>query len=152
MNAVSAGSFFNTHVQSCGVFINRNRDASFVHKCDYENLPWPKHSYTIDGISVTDALTVLYFDALWSGNKLPEFLALSDFRIDPNYGDSGAGILVKVTSGLAAASVFTSGLAGPFLDEEITNACIASARLDAISRGNGTPALQTVTVAPDPTL
>lgn len=150
-NAVSAGSYFNTFWQFCGVFINRNRDASFIHKCDYEILPWSKNSHTIAGVVVTDAITTTYLDAAWSGNKLPEFNSLSSIRIDTYYGDSGSGILVKVASGLAALSVFSSPQGGPFFDEAYTNALIASARLDAISRGNGTPTLQTVTVAPDPT-
>jgi len=147
----SEPGYFDTATQYCGVFINQNRDASFVHKCDHSNIRWPKVNHTIAGISVSNALTTFYIDAAFSENKLPEFLALYAKRINPNTGDSGAGILVKVAGGLAAASVFTSGTGGPFFDEAYVNACIASARLDAISRGNGTPTLQTVTVAPDPT-
>lgn len=146
----SAPGYFDTVTQYCGVFINRNRDVSFVHKCDHSSLPWPKVNHTIASTSITNAMTTFYIDAAFPENKLPEFSALSSIRIDPNYGDSGAAILVKVAGGLAAASVFTSGTGGPFFDEVYINACIASARLDAIARGNGTPALQTVTVAPSP--
>lgn len=147
----SAPGYFDTVTQYCGVFINRNRDASFVHKCDHSGLQWPKVSHTIAGASVLNALTTFYIDASFPENKLPEFAALSSIRINPNTGDSGAAIFVKVAGGLAVASVFTSGTGGPFFDEAYSNALIASARLDAIARGNGTPALQTVIVAPDPT-
>jgi len=150
MNAVSADSYFDVFHQYCGIFINRNRDASFIHHCAYEAFSKPKSSHIIGGVAVTDAVTTIMLDAAWPINKLPEFLALYSKRIDPNYGDSGSGILVRVASGLAAASVFTSGNGGPFFDEAYVNACIASARLDAIARGT-TPPLQTVTVATDPT-
>jgi hypothetical protein len=147
----SEPGYFETVTQYCGVFINRNRDASFVHKCDHSSLQWPKVNHTIAGISVANALTTFYIDAAFAENKLPEFLALSSIRIPPNYGDSGSAILVPVADGLAIASVFTSGSGGPFFDEAYVNACIVSARLDAISRG-ATPPLQTVTVATDPTI
>lgn len=79
------------------------------------------------------------------------FLALYSKRIEPNYGDSGSAILAPVEGGLAAVATFGSPQGAPFLDEAFVNACIVSARLDAISRGVTLP-LQTVTVAPNPTL
>lgn len=151
MGAVSNGASWDIAPQYCAVFINRNRDASFIHECFPEALSYAKKTATIGGVTVTDFLFDARLDAAWPENKLPEFLALSTKRIDPNYGDSGSGILVPVAGGLAAVATFGSPQGAPFLDEAFVNACIASARLDAIERGT-TPPLQTVTVAPDPTL
>lgn len=152
LNAVSDGNNFNTYQQLFGVFVNRNRDASFLHLCHPFNVPRAKESCTIAGIAVTDVMTDMTFDALTPLWRVEEYATLSSLRINPNYGDSGSGILVPVASGLAAASVFSSGIGGPFFDEDFVNACIASARLDAISRGHASTPLQTVTVATDPTL
>lgn len=151
MNAVSNGSSWDISPQYCAVFINRNRDASFIHECVPEALSYAKKTATIGGVTVTDFLFDARLDAMWPENKLPEFLALYSKRINPNYGDSGSGILVPVAGGLAAVATFGSPQGAPFLDEAFVNACIVSARLDAIARGT-TPPLQTVTVAPDPTL
>lgn len=151
MGAVSNGANWDLAPQYCAMFINRNRDASFIHECVTEFLPYAKQTATIGGVTVTDFLFNARLDAGFPENKLPEFLALYSKRIEPNYGDSGSGILVPVDGGLAAVATFGSPQGAPFLDEAFVNACIVSARLDAILRGT-TPPLQTVTVAADPTL
>lgn len=151
MGAISSGANWDISPQYCGIFINRNRDASFIHECFPESVSYAKKTATIGGVTVSNFLFDARLDAAWASNKLPEFLALYSKRIDPSYGDSGSAILVPVTGGLAAVATFGSPQGAPFLDEYFVNACIVSARLDAISRGT-TPPLQTVTVAPDPTL
>lgn len=137
-----SGVSFTTASQFVGVFVNRNRDASFVRVCDYESDSSPK----IDGDGFADCATTIRFDALWPEQIIPEFSSLSAYRIAPNTGDSGSAIFFKVADGLALGAVFTSGLGGPFMDEDFANALIVSADSNAgISTG------YTVTVSPDPT-
>jgi hypothetical protein len=75
-----------------------------------------------------------------------------NFVIAPISGDSGSPCIVFPDGSPALYSHFHYTSGGPHLREDVLNALIAAARLDAIARGTGTPALQTVTVATDPTL
>jgi hypothetical protein len=138
---------FETSSQFVGVYVNRNRDASFVRVCDYESSNYAK----VTGDGFADCITTIRFNALWPEQILPEFTAYDSYRIAPDTGDSGSAIFVPVADGLALASCFTSPLAGPFWDEDFVNALIVSANDDAVANGFTRPTDYTVTVAADPT-
>jgi len=129
------------------VFVDQNRNAGYVRVVDPFINDESKKSFTLSGISVSNVITTIRFDAWFTPQVTPEFSPYETVRVSPKVGDSGSALFAKVESGLALASVFTSFQSGPFADEDFMNALIVSADTNArISTG------YTVTVAPDPTL
>jgi len=149
---------YTTCSQFVGVFINQYKRAGFVHRVEIDTVLHPKTTYTLPSGSVQNCLPSITYDASDPSEHLPPQLkTYENLRKDsvmgypqgvaPRVGDSGSTVFVKVSSGLAVISSFSSFLIGPFWDESLANFLIASADLDAgISTG------YTVTVAPDPTL
>lgn len=142
---------FNIAAQHCGIFINQDRDLSFVHTAGYEGYQIAERSTTIGGVAVTGLIDEIAVNHILTSQRPLEFTPYEDFRIQPRPGDSGSAVLVPVVGGLAFLSVFSSQLGGPFFDEAFANALILSADNDAVLRGSlAAPTGYTVTVAADP--